>query len=175
MKPADVCFYFDADILGLAHVICSLRSDSTYPGDPGAVIKRRARPACGITPGIGDNGWIPEVAGRGWVGITRDSAIQTHLSLMQAVKDHGLRLVALAGPDAVDKWAQLEVIMTQWRKIEALRLRTGPLVMTITRTSARELDIDKCLNEIREGRREDRQSGKPKERRDRQSDDGRLF
>jgi hypothetical protein len=58
MKPADVCFYFDADILGLAHIICALRSDCTYPGDPGAAIKRRLRPACDLKPKIGDNGWM---------------------------------------------------------------------------------------------------------------------
>jgi hypothetical protein len=45
-KPATIRFYFDADVLGLAHVVAGLRSDATYPGDPGAVIKRRdGRPA----------------------------------------------------------------------------------------------------------------------------------
>jgi hypothetical protein len=115
------------------------------------------------------------VAGRGWIGITRDSDIQTHLSLMQSVKDHGLRLVALAGDDAIDKWAQLEVVMTQWRKIEALRSRTGPLILTVSRTSARELDIDKSLNEIREGRSKEARSARRNERRDQQTDTPRLF
>lgn len=36
MRPAVVRFYFDADVLGLAHTICRLRNDCTYPGDPGA-------------------------------------------------------------------------------------------------------------------------------------------
>jgi hypothetical protein len=30
-----VRFYFDADVLGLAKVMVMLRSDMTYPGDPG--------------------------------------------------------------------------------------------------------------------------------------------
>jgi hypothetical protein len=30
-----VRFYFDADVLGLAKVMVQLRSDVTYPGDPG--------------------------------------------------------------------------------------------------------------------------------------------
>lgn len=34
MKPADVRFYFDADILGLAKLIAGLRSDVTYPAIP---------------------------------------------------------------------------------------------------------------------------------------------
>jgi hypothetical protein len=32
-RPATVRFYFDADVLGLAKVIVSLRSDATYAGD----------------------------------------------------------------------------------------------------------------------------------------------
>lgn len=48
-KPAVVRFYLDADVLGLAHVVAGLRNDATYPGDPGAVIKRRQRSACPIT------------------------------------------------------------------------------------------------------------------------------
>lgn len=44
MRPAAVRFYFDADVLGLAKVVCSLRPDCTFPGDPGAEIQRR--PSC---------------------------------------------------------------------------------------------------------------------------------
>jgi hypothetical protein len=42
-KPADVRFYFDADVLGVAKVLAQLRPDITYPGDPGAIIHRRQR------------------------------------------------------------------------------------------------------------------------------------
>jgi len=44
VKPADIRFYFDADILGLAKLIAGLRADVTYPGDSGAVIHGRTRP-----------------------------------------------------------------------------------------------------------------------------------
>ena len=64
-------FYLDADVLGLAHVVADLRSDATYPGDPGAIIKRRERRACPIVdPATKDDVWIPEVASRGWLIIT---------------------------------------------------------------------------------------------------------
>lgn len=49
MKPATVRFYIDADVLALAKILVSLRSDVTYPGDPGGVLNRRWRPACPIT------------------------------------------------------------------------------------------------------------------------------
>ena len=153
MRKADVRFYFDADILGLAHIICAQRADSTYPGDPGAIIKGRERSPCVIeTPRAKDGIWIPTVAEQGWVAITRDSDIQTHVSLMQAVKDRNLRMVTLTGPDCRYPWGQLEITMTQWRKIEAVCDRVGPALFSATRTSFTEIDIDKRLAEIRAGR-----------------------
>jgi hypothetical protein len=39
-RAAQVRIYVDADILGLGKVLASLRSDVTYPGDPGVIIHR---------------------------------------------------------------------------------------------------------------------------------------
>lgn len=41
----------------------------------------------------------------------------------------------LVGDEAIGTWAQLEVIMTQWRRIEALQ--AGPYIYTASRTSWR--------------------------------------
>jgi hypothetical protein len=38
--------------------------------------------------------------------------------------------------------------MTQWRRIEALQDRTGPLIISSTRTTFRELTIDERLAEL---------------------------
>ena len=98
MRPAEVRFYIDADILGLGKLLAALRNDVTYPGDPGADVHRRRRPACPIvkaeTP---DDIWIPVVAARDWLIITRDSGIQHHRAEVAAVRDNGARLVALSG------------------------------------------------------------------------------
>lgn len=65
VKLADVRFYCDADILGLAKVLVSLRSDVTYPGDPGGTVHARKRPPCIVTkPNTPDDIWIPQVAER---------------------------------------------------------------------------------------------------------------
>lgn len=93
-EPAAVRFYFDADVLGLAHVVAALRSDATYPGDPGAVIKRRARPIA--DPATKDDLWIPQVASLGWLIITRDSRIQQHRAEIAAVKASVERVVGYA-------------------------------------------------------------------------------
>ncbi len=109
-KPANVRFYFDADVLGLAHVIARLRPDATYPGDPGAVVKKRRRPPCPITsPAVLDHIWIPQVAALNWLIITRDSHIQDHRAEIAAVRDNGARMIALAGSEARSTFEQLEV------------------------------------------------------------------
>ncbi len=95
-KPATVRFYFDADLLGLAHVVAGLRSDATYPGDPGAVIKRRERLACPIAESATkDDVWIPQAASLGWL-ITRNSRIQQHRAEIAAVKASVERVVGYA-------------------------------------------------------------------------------
>lgn len=141
-KPAKVRFYLDADVLGLAHLVCQLRSGTTYPGDFGAVIQRRERPPCVITsPGVKDPVWIPQVAEQGWLIITRDRRIQDHRAEIQAVRDSGAKMVTLTSADAGSTWAQLEVLMSQWRRIERLALEEGPFVWTASRTVLREFPL----------------------------------
>jgi hypothetical protein len=141
-KPATIRFYFDADVLGLAKKVAELRSDVTYPGDPGGVVHRRRRQTCPVTSTTTlDTIWIPEVAQRGWLIITRDSRIQHHRAELAAVREHGARMVALAGDDAVGIWNQLEVLMCQWRAIEALLGEPTPLVYRATRTTLRAVQI----------------------------------
>lgn len=143
-KKSEVQFYFDADILGLAKVICPL------PGDPGAVIHNRVRPKCIVPePRWKDRQWIPLVAKQHWIAITRDSNILDHLSLLQLIQDHGLRLVALTGTDGATKWGQLEIVMSQWRHITGLIAIPGPALFTCTRTSFRRVDLKRRLDEVR--------------------------
>lgn len=55
-------YYVDADVLGLAHVLAQLRSDVTYPGDPGATIHKRERPHAQSRRRMPkDTEWIPVV------------------------------------------------------------------------------------------------------------------
>jgi hypothetical protein len=106
-RPAQVRFYFDADVLGVAKVVASLRSDVTYPGDPGREINKRVRPPCVITDRAEkDRVWIPKVAEMGWLIITRDSRIQDHRAEISAVRDYGAKMIALTGKDARTKWEQ---------------------------------------------------------------------
>lgn len=141
MRPAAVSFYFDADVLGLAKVICGLRADATYPGDPGTTINGRVRPPCDIGPATPDVEWIESVAGSGWIIITRDSHIQKRRRELDVVREQGARMIAISGRDGSSKWSQLEIVMSQWHAIENLRERRGPFVYAATRTSMREVRL----------------------------------
>lgn len=143
VKPADVRFYCDADILGLAKVLVSLRSDVTYPGDPGGVLHCRKRPRCIVAkPNTPDDVWIPQVAERGWLIITRDSRIQEHRAEIAAVRDYGAKMVALSSKEAGSTWLQLEVVMSQWRRIEALADADGPFIQRAFRSGLSAVKLD---------------------------------
>jgi hypothetical protein len=109
VKAAEVRFYVDADILGLGKLLSTVRNDVTYPGFAGGdKMFGRIRPACPITTTeVSDQVWIPETARRGWLILTRDSAIQESTAEINAVRESGARMVALVGKDAGTTWEQL--------------------------------------------------------------------
>jgi hypothetical protein len=97
IKPAEIRFDLDADVLKLAKVLGALRSDVTYPGDQGIVIHKRKRPACPITPEVKDPVWIPQIAAEGWLIITRDRHIQAHRAEIDSVRDNSEPLSVTTG------------------------------------------------------------------------------
>ena len=108
----------------------------TYPGDPGAVIHKRERAPYPITsPDVLDTDWIPQVAARGWLIITRDSMITQNRNEVTAVRENNAKMVALNQRDAQTKWGQLEVFMTQWRRIETLTAQPGRFIWRTSRTT----------------------------------------
>jgi PIN like domain len=124
-RPARVRYYIDADLLGLAKILIQVRTDVTYPGDPGGPVKGgRIRDPCTVTdPATLDYVWIPEAARQGWLIITRDRHIQDRPAEIEAVRASGARMINLAADDAIGTFAQFEVLMCQWRRIEALNPR----------------------------------------------------
>jgi hypothetical protein len=142
-KKGHVRFYFDADVLGLAHVVANLRPDSTHPGDPGGVVHRRLRAAGPVvSPAVKDHVWIPEVAGLGWLIITRDARIRDHCAEIDAVRSSGARMVTLGGRDAGGTFDQLEILMCQWRSIEGCFAEAGPFIYVASRTAFRPVDLN---------------------------------
>lgn len=104
-RPAIVRYYFDADVLGLAKLVCQERGDCTYPGDPIGRVKKFERPPCPVrSTDVRDSDWIPEVARRGWLIITRDRAIQSRRAEIDAVRESGARMVNLTREARGPSW-----------------------------------------------------------------------
>jgi hypothetical protein len=83
----------------------STGTDVTYPGDPGGHMHKRTRPPCIISsPSVLDPVWIPQVTNQGWLVITRDANFADNRAEIQAVREAGARLVALAGREAIGTW-----------------------------------------------------------------------
>jgi hypothetical protein len=141
-RAAQVRFYVDADIRGLGLILGSLRNDLTYPADPGAFIHKRRRPPCPIvSTDVLDEDWIPVVAARGWLIITRDSKIIENRNEINAVRESGAKMVALNQQDARTRWGQLEVFMTRWRDIEPLTAEPGPFIWRASRTAMTSISL----------------------------------
>jgi hypothetical protein len=51
-------------------------------------------------------------------------------------------MVALSGRDATGVWAQLEVLMSQWRRIESLLGKSSPLIWVASRSGLRAVKLD---------------------------------
>jgi PIN like domain len=122
-------FYLDADVLPLAKVLAPLRDDVAYPGHPSA-------PHAGS-----DDAWLARVAAAGWLVITRDGHVEDHRAWIGAVTEHRARLVVLSGRDAGGTWGQLEIVLTQWRAIEALAAQDGPFIHAATRSGLRAVPL----------------------------------
>ncbi|MCW2759598.1 MAG: hypothetical protein JWO46_3344 [Nocardioidaceae bacterium] len=152
-RPATVRFYFDADILGLAKVITGLRPDVTYPGDPGGTVNKQFRPPCSIPRDTKDRIWLPLVTAHGWLVISRDLRIRDNPNERRVVRETGARMVALSGMDAPNKWGQLELLMSRWRKIEELLDEPGPFIYLASRSGLRRLDLDESANRTPRHRR----------------------
>lgn len=122
-----VRFYCDADTLGLAKVLASLRADVTYPGDPGGNVRGRERPACPIeSTDVSDTAWIRVVTQHGWAIITRDRRIASRPDELETVRATSARAFAITSEERLTTWHMLEIVFSQWRKIEELAEVPGP-------------------------------------------------
>jgi hypothetical protein len=89
-----------------------------------------------------DSDWIPQVAARGWLIITRDSMISQNRNEITAIRENTAKMIAINQRDAQTKWGQLEVFMTQWRRIEALTAEPGPFIWRTSRTAIAPITLD---------------------------------
>jgi hypothetical protein len=139
MKPL---WYVGADALGLAHVLVRARPDVTFPGDDG--VRHTAQwsmdPCVISDPETGDEVWIPTVTRAGMAIITRDKHIATRTAEKDQVLSAGGRMFAVTSRENLSLWDLVEVVLTQWRKIEVAAREPGPYIYSVTRTAMGKID-----------------------------------
>jgi hypothetical protein len=59
-----------------------------------------------------------------------------------AVRESNAKMAVLNQRDAQAKWGQLEVFMTQWRRIDALTAQPGPFIRRTSRTAMTPIALD---------------------------------
>jgi PIN domain-containing protein len=136
-------WYIDADTLGLAKILVQVRQDITFPGDDGRRPhhKRDVEPCLITDTSTKDPVWIPQVARAGLAIITRDRRIQDRVGEKDMVVASNARMFAMTSPEPLDKWGQLEVVVSQWRAMERAADEPGPYIYSLTRTALKKIDI----------------------------------
>lgn len=121
--PADptldtVRFVFDEDSRGFGLWLARLRRDMACVGSP---------PVDELLPlGILDPDWIPVVAERGWIAITKNHRIRTQPTEASLAVKHGLRVACLMEPNRnADRWDFSRAVFRHWDAIDELSTRTG--------------------------------------------------
>jgi len=128
-------FYADEPVLGLGKSLAYARHDVLYCGHP-------LIPECNL--GIQDADWIPLVANRGLVAITRDKHIRTRPVERMAVKQSGLRMFAINTKTDMDTWGWLTLLVRHWSAIEDVMTQQprGPWVYTVNLSGLSAMSLD---------------------------------
>lgn len=91
-------------------------------------------------PKIQDSDWIPEVAGRGWVILTKDKNIRRLQVEVQALQQAKARYVCLSSANMTGD-AQVDCLLHHWKTIDSVvGSKPAPLIVTVTRANVQWLD-----------------------------------
>jgi hypothetical protein len=85
--------------------------------------------------------WIPQVARAGLAIITRDRRIQDRIAEKDTVVASNAKMFAITSPEQLEKWGQLEVVVTQWRAMQRAAEEPGPYIYSLTRTSLKRMEL----------------------------------
>ena len=73
-----------------------------------------------------DTEWIPAVAARGLIVITRDKKLRTKPVEIRALWEHWLRVFCIGGKKDLTTWEWLARVVKHWARMEELIERRGP-------------------------------------------------
>jgi PIN like domain len=89
-----------------------------------------------------DTDWIPQVAARGWLIVTRDSMIIQNRNEITAAREKKAKMVALNQRDAQTKMGPARSVHDPVRRIEALTSEPGPFIWRVSRTAITSIALD---------------------------------
>lgn len=126
----DIRFVFDEDSRGFGLAVSRLRSDMSCVG---------TEPVANLLPlGITDPAWIPLVADRGWVVITKNWHIRTQPAEAALALEHGLVIACLMEPRKnATRWDFAQLIFRHWEAIEGLAANPGPAWLSVHKDRTR--------------------------------------
>lgn len=92
-----------------------------------------------------DETWLPVAGSKGLVIVTRDKRIRSKPVERQLWIDHKLRGFVLTGRKSQDTKQSLEVLETNWNKIQQIieQRPTGPWMYAVTSGGLREIQLDR--------------------------------
>lgn len=134
MKIDAVRFIFDEDSRGFGLWLSKLRLDMTCVG---------ADPVVELLPlGTLDPDWIPVVADRGWVAITKNYRIRTQPEEAALAVECGLRVACLMQPvrDA-NRWDFARMLLRHWDAAADLGSQPSPAWLAVHGDRVRSRDF----------------------------------
>ena len=87
-----------------------------------------------------DEVWLPDVAQRGWIILTRDKRIRRRPIEKQALIASGAKAFVLTATDLTGQ-EMADILVKQINRIERIARKTGPLVAAISRTTVTMLKL----------------------------------
>lgn len=134
--PADLepRFFVDETSLGIARALALVRGDVLHPG-------HRRLPE--IPTGTPDPIWMPLIAERNLVVISRDKHIKSKPAELAAFRTYGLRAFWISGPKDLGNWETLVRIVHWWNEMERLirDRREGPWFYALNATGVAEIVV----------------------------------
>ncbi|MEU7910243.1 hypothetical protein [Microbispora bryophytorum] len=115
--PQDLRFFVDETSLGVGRALTLLRGDVIHTG-------HRLIPE--VPLGTLDDDWIPKVASRNLVVITRDKRIRSKHAKALLYAEHGLRVFWIAGKKDLSNWDTMRLLVRRWDDIEREIKERGP-------------------------------------------------
>lgn len=133
-EAAELRFFVDESALGLGKTLAAARRDVIHAGHvliPEAPL------------GTIDPVWIPAVAARGLVVIARDKRIRTKPAELALLREHGMRVLWIAGKRDLSTWDAIARMIHRWDDIETIMAERGPgpWFMAVLERSIREIAV----------------------------------